>query len=138
MTTVLTMGTFDLPHFGHTRLFARCRDFAGRDGRVVVAVNTDEFVEKFKGIRPRLDVFARREILLSMRTVDTVLINPGGDHQKALISYVMPDEIVVGSDWAERDYHAQLGVTADWLDQRGIRIKYVAYTDGISSTQLRE
>jgi cytidyltransferase-like protein len=137
MTVVLTMGTFDLPHHGHVRLMQRCRDVAGRDGRVLVAVNTDEFVEKFKGVKPRLDVFARREILSAWRLIDAVLINPGGEHQKALISYVMPDEIVVGSDWAGRDYHAQLGVTKEWLDARDIRIKYVAYTDGVSSTMLR-
>ena len=137
MTVVLTLGTFDLPHHGHSRLLQRCRDIAGRDGRVIVAVNSDEFVEGYKGAPPRLDLAARREILMGWRTVDAVLVNPGGEHQKALISYVWPDEIVVGSDWQTKDYLRQIGVTQEWLDVRGIEVRYVPYTEGVSSTMLR-
>ncbi len=45
---------------------------------------------------------------------------------------------MIGSDWARKDYISQLGVTQDWLDDRGIGICYLPYTKGISSTMLRE
>jgi cytidyltransferase-like protein len=44
--TVYTGGTFDLPHPGHYRLLQRAAQF----GNVVVALNTDEFIYKYKGI----------------------------------------------------------------------------------------
>jgi hypothetical protein len=50
---------------------------------------------------------------------------------------VNPDYIVTGSDWAQRDYHAQMSFTQEWLDDRGIGLVYVPYTKTISSTAIR-
>jgi cytidyltransferase-like protein len=52
VATVLTIGTFDLLHVGHLELLAGCRELAGGSGSVVVAVNRDAFVERYKGRRP--------------------------------------------------------------------------------------
>jgi hypothetical protein len=49
-----------------------------------------------------------------------------------------PDLVVIGSDWARRDYYKQMGFTQDWLDQRGIGLAYIPYTQGISSTIIKE
>ena len=49
--TVYTGGTFDLLHAGHVKFLRRCAEF----GRVVVALNTDEFVEQYKGRKPIMD-----------------------------------------------------------------------------------
>ena len=45
--------------------------------------------------------------------------------------------IVVGSDWAEKDYHSQMGFDQKWLDERGIGLVYVPYTKTISSSAIR-
>jgi hypothetical protein len=50
---------------------------------------------------------------------------------------VKPDYIIIGSDWARRDYYAQMGFDQDWLDERNIGLIYVPYTAGISSTDLK-
>jgi glycerol-3-phosphate cytidylyltransferase len=131
---VYTGGTFDLPHPGHYRLLERAADF----GEVVVALNTDEFIFKYKGKLPILSYTEREEILLACKWVDRVVPNVGGDDSTISIEMVKPDYIIVGSDWARRDYYKQMGFTQDWLDERGIGLIYVPYTKGISSTEIKK
>ena len=79
----------------------------------------------------------RRAVLLSCRYVDDVVPNIGGSDSCLAIDLVKPDLIVIGSDWARRDYYAQMGFTQDWLDERGIGLAYIPYTAGISSTDIK-
>jgi glycerol-3-phosphate cytidylyltransferase len=130
---VLTIGTFDLFHYGHVRLLDAAADF----GPLTVGLNSDEFVEQFKGRRPILPYEARREVLAACRFVTRVIPNSGGADAKPCITEANPTVIVVGSDWADRDYLGQLGVTHEWLDERGILIVYVPYTEGISASMIR-
>ena len=46
--TVLTVGVFDLLHYGHFELFRRAKELAGEGGRLVVAVQEDAVVTKYK------------------------------------------------------------------------------------------
>jgi glycerol-3-phosphate cytidylyltransferase-like family protein len=69
--------------------------------------------------------------------VDEVVMNVGGADSRIAIDQVQPNYIVVGSDWAERDYYAQMSFDQKWLDERGIGLVYVPYTKTISSTQIR-
>ena len=50
--TVYTGGTFDLFHSGHVQFLRRCADL----GRVVVSLNTDEFVKSYKPYPPHLQL----------------------------------------------------------------------------------
>jgi cytidyltransferase-like protein len=130
---VYTGGTFDLFHSGHVRLLARCAEF----GPVTVALNTDIFVRRYKGSAPVCDYAEREAVLSACIYVHDVIPNTGGHDSKPAIESVRPDIIAVGSDWATRDYHAQMGFTQDWLDERGIMILYIPYTSGISSTAIK-
>jgi len=47
------------------------------------------------------------------------------------------DLIVVGSDWQSKDYHKQMGFTEDWLLLHGIGLRFVPYTEDISSTIIK-
>lgn len=79
----------------------------------------------------------RKEILLACRWVDDVVPNYGGADSRIAIDIVKPNYVIIGSDWARKDYYAQMGFTQDWLDERGIGLIYVPYTQGISSTDLK-
>lgn len=135
--TVLTMGTFDLFHAGHVALLRECRKLAGPSGRVVAAVNADAFVGTFK-LPPTLPYALRADVVAACRYVDEVVENVG-DAQPDLIAGRRPDWLVVGVDWAGRDYHAQLGITPDWLAERGISLVYVGHemSTVISTTRIR-
>lgn len=131
---VYTGGTFDLPHRGHYRLLKRAAEI----GKVVVALNTDEFIEKYKGKPPILTYEERKEALLACRWVDEVVPNVGGTDSTISIEMVKPDYVLIGSDWARKDYYLQMGFTQDWLDERGIGLIYIPYTEGISTTEIKK
>jgi glycerol-3-phosphate cytidylyltransferase len=136
--TVLTLGTFDLFHAGHVALLRRCAWMAG-DPHVVVGLNTDAFVERYKGRPPVIGYLDRAEVLKACRYVTRVVPNDQADGSiRDVLDAVRPDLIVVGDDWADRDYLAQLGLTRDDLMAYGTRIEYLSYTQGISSTAIKE
>lgn len=126
-------GTFDLPHAGHYRLLKRAHEL----GKVVVSLNTDQFIKDYKGSYPVLNYEERKEILLSCRWVDNVVPNSGGADSTKTIELIKPNYILVGSDWAKKDYCSQMGFTQDWLDSRGIGLVYVPYTKDISTTIIK-
>lgn len=131
--TVYTGGTFDLLHFGHAAFLHRCSEL----GSVTVALNTDEFIEAYKGKPPVMSYHEREAVLLSLKSVERVIPNFGGADSKPSIELVNPDLIVIGSDWARRDYYKQMQFTQDWLDERGIGLVYIPYTKHISSTDIK-
>jgi len=130
---VYTGGTFDLFHAGHVKFLERCRQF----GKVTVALNTDEFIETYKGKPPVMSYEERAEVLLACRFVHDVVPNFDGADSRTAIDWVEPDLIVIGSDWAVREYHAQMGFDQAWLDERGIGLCYLPYTKGVSSTDIK-
>ena len=133
-------GTYDLLHPGHLYVFRQLRELAGPDGQVVVALNTDEFVAQFKGHPPVQSYEERREVLLGLRDVDRVVCNFGGADSKHAIEFVKPDIIAAGRDWWSEDdskYLTQMGFDWPWLDARGIKLVYLDWLDGHSSTNLR-
>lgn len=134
MGLVYTGGTFDLFHSGHAAFLARCAEL----GEVVVALNTDEFIEAYKGKPPVMSYKEREAVLLACRSVTAVVPNWGGADSTIAIEIVKPSLIVIGSDWARRDYYAQMNFTQDWLDERGIGLCYIPYTQGVSSTDIKE
>ncbi len=134
--TVYTGGTFDILHPGHLAFLERCKQIAG-SGEVVVSLNTDEFIELYKGEPPVMTFEERKTMLESCVYVDRVVANVGAHDSTIAIEQVKPDVIVVGSDWARRNYYGQMCFDQDWLDERGIMLCYVPYTQGISSTEIK-
>jgi glycerol-3-phosphate cytidylyltransferase len=137
VNTVLTIGTFDMLHVGHLELFRACRRMAGTEGYVVVAVNSDEFVERFKGRKPIQSQKDRMTMLSAIRGIDLVTRNTGDEFAGQVIAKYPRCIVAVGDDWQGKDYLGQLHITQDFLDQRGIRIEYVPRTTGESTTRIR-
>jgi glycerol-3-phosphate cytidylyltransferase len=136
MKRVYTGGTFDLFHRGHVNLLRECYDIA-HGGQVIVSLNGDEFIKAYKGRPPVMPYEERAAVLEACRYVDKVILNVGGRDSRPAIERAKPDIIVVGDDWQGRDYMSQLGVTKEWLESHDIKVRYVPYTKGISSTEIR-
>jgi cytidyltransferase-like protein len=131
-------GTFDMIHRGHLDLLEWCRRLAGDDGVVYVALNSDDFVERFKGRAPITSFEDRKAILEALEgLVDTVIENIGGEDSKITIMQVKPDIIVVGSDWLKKDYCKQMSFTPDWLEENRIALAYIPRHLDISSTKIK-
>ena len=130
-----TGGTFDLFHAGHVTFLRHCRNIADR---VVVGLNTDEFIEQFKGKKPVISYFERREVLLACKYVDEVMPNVGGEDSKPAILMAQANIIAIGVDWAYKDYYVQMGFTQEWLERQKITLVYVAIDKNQSSTNIKE
>lgn len=130
---IYTGGTFDLPHAGHINFLRRCAEL----GKVTVALNTDEFIEKYKGKPPVMSYYERFQVISELRSVEQVVPNWGDEDSSVVIEDIMPDIVAIGSDWARKDYYSQMGFTQDWLDERKISLLYIPYTQGVSSTELK-
>ena len=133
-----TGGTFDLFHAGHVDLLEYCKWLAGKKGQVVVSLNTDDFIERYKGKRPKMTYRERETVLLACKYVDRVIPNEGGEDSRPTLKEVGPDFLVVGSDWARKDYYKQMGFTQDWLDQEGIALVYIPRSRQLSTTAIKE
>lgn len=141
---VYTGGTFDLLHVGHLELLEACRRLAGPTGSVIVSVNRDEFIRRYKGHAPAQPLDQRLEVIRSVRLVDAAVVNIGDEDSSLALDAVRPDVIAIGDDWLDPDeadpqrrYLAQLGITPGWLHARDLNVEYVPRTRGTTSTALR-
>ena len=128
-----TGGTFDLIHSGHVNFLRQCAEI----GDVTIALNTDEFITKYKGKAPIMSYDERFAVLSEFHSVKNIFPNEGGADSKPTILRAKPDIIAIGSDWAKKDYYKQMNFTQDWLDEQGIMLMYIPYTKGISTTELK-
>lgn len=129
-----TGGTFDLFHAGHVNFLKQCCVLADH---ITVALNTDDFIERYKGAAPIISYKDRKEILLACKYVDEVVENSNGEDSKPTILSVKPNIIAIGDDWAKKDYYKQMNFTQDWLDENDILLVYMPYKQGISTTLLK-
>ena len=96
---ILANGCFDVLHVGHIRYLTGAKAIGGF---LVVAINSDEQVQKLKGAgRPVQNENERAEIVASIRGVDAVTIFPE-PNVEALIRALRPDIHAKGTDYTEK------------------------------------
>jgi glycerol-3-phosphate cytidylyltransferase len=134
MKTLYTGGTFDLFHFGHVEFLKKCKMISDK---VIVALNTDQFVSEYKH-PPIMSFSERKRSLLNCQYVDEVVPNICGANSKPSILYVKPQIIAIGDDWAHKDYFKQMQFTREWLDEKEIVLVYIPYCQDISTTELKK
>lgn len=127
-------GSFDILHRGHLNLFRRTRALGATE--IVVSLLSDQAYSKYRGYRPALPFAERKAVLEALSLVDRVI---DGSHEMTRfeLQREMPQVIVVGSDWAQKDIYGQYGLSQNWLDKQGITLIYLPYTEGISSTNIK-
>jgi cytidyltransferase-like protein len=135
VTVAYIGGTFDLFHYGHVRLFRRAKE---NFDRVVVSVNRDDFVARFKLRLPILNLEERMELVQSCRYVDETIVNLGDEDSRPGLIIAGATHFIHGSDWTGPGLLKQLGVTQEWLTERGIKMVYFPYTQEISTSKLLE
>lgn len=129
-----TGGTFDIFHYGHVNFLRQCFKLSNQ---VVVSLNTDDFITSYKGKPPIMSYEERKKSLLNCQYVSKVVPNKGGEDSKPSILKVQPNIIAIGDDWAKKDYYKQMSFTQEWLDNNNIILVYLAYTQGISTTEIK-
>ena len=148
MALIYVGGTFDLLHVGHIELLEQASQF----GDVVVALNTDEFVERYKGKKPVMPYDERLTMLKATKYVDIVIKNIGCEDSSKTIEMFHKEmiehkgegyadritAIAHGTDWTGDSLYKQMGLTQEWLDRNMISMLYIPRTTGQSSTNIKE
>ena len=128
---IITLGAFDVLHAGHIQLLKFCREL----GSVVVGLNTDDFIYKYKKKYPVMNYTERKRILEELE-YKVIPNDQSTGSIKPLLTDI--DLIVVGSDWATKDYVGQIGVTWKWLEEHNIGICYYPRSLDMSTTKIKE
>lgn len=125
---VFTNGCFDILHLGHVDYLEKARNLGDR---LIVGLNTDASVSRFKGPqRPVQDQQSRARILSSLQFVDLVVLFDE-DTPKELISTLVPDVLVKGSD-----YLAENIVGADVVTKAGGEVRTIELVKGYSTSAI--
>ena len=100
MTKVFVNGTFDLLHRGHLELL----NFAKSLGdKVYVGIDTDRRVSEKKGpTRPIYNQEERKFFLENLKSVHKVNLFDSDFELEAMVNFIQPDVMVVGSDWKNK------------------------------------
>ena len=126
-----TTGVYDMFHIGHLNVIRRAKE---QCEHLIVGVTTDELCYKRKKKYPIICEQDREEIVKAIRYVDEVVSQEDMDKLAAVKKYHV-DAVFVGSDWKGTDawnrYEKELADV-------GCSVVYLDYTDGISSTILRD
>lgn len=132
MTKVLTVGVFDMLHYGHFELFRKARSAGGKRPHLIVAVQEDDVVRNYK---PRAKLVygwdVRSKMVAELRSVDEVI------PYRNVLDLVMDtdfDVFAVGEDQT----HTGFKQAVEFCKQQNRKVVRIPRTKGISTTLLRQ
>lgn len=126
-----TSGVYDLFHIGHLNIIMQAKK---RCEYLIVAVSTDELVQKYKNRTPVIPFKERAQIVAALKYVDRVVPQESRDKIEAFHKYHF-DVMFVGDDWKGSEIFEQADL---YFRRHGAKVVYLKHTDGISTTMLRE
>ena len=129
-----TCGVFDLFHVGHLNLLERCKEMCDI---LIVGVCDDDYVINVKKKHPVYTEKQRVRILNAIKVVDRaelVDIDTTDDKVLALKRFHF-DVLFSGDDWKGSERYKR---TEEQFAKLGAFIEYLPYTQGISTTQIKE
>ena len=125
-----TTGVYDMFHVGHLNLLKKAKE---QCDFLIVGVTTDELVS-YKNKKAIISHKERMEIVGSIKYVDKVVAQRHMNKMEAWEKHKF-NAVFVGSDWQGtttwNNYEIQ-------FNKVGVDVVYFPYTEGTSSTQLRE
>jgi glycerol-3-phosphate cytidylyltransferase len=129
-----TCGVFDLLHVGHLNLFERCK---ARCDYLIVGVCDDEYVRAIKKKEPVMCEEDRVRIVRALKCVDeAVLVDLETTQDKILaVEKFHFDVLFSGDDWKGTERYKR---TEEQFAKRGVSIEYFPYTQGVSTSELKE
>lgn len=126
-----TTGVFDLFHIGHLNILKRAKE---QCDYLIVGVSTDELVEQYKHKKPVISYEERSRIVEAIRYVDKVVPQVNRNKMEAW-EQLHFDRMFVGDDWKGS---ALFNEMEEKFRPLGVEIVYFPYTNGTSSTFLKD
>lgn len=126
-----TQGVYDMFHIGHLNLLMHAKEHCDY---LVVGVNSDKLVRDYKNKNAVVNEVDRARIISAIKYVDKCVIVDSLDKIEQWNKYNF-DEIYIGSDWKGNERWKK---TEEELAKVGSKVVYLEYTEGVSSTFLRD
>lgn len=125
---IMTNGCFDILHAGHVRYLQQARNMGDK---LIVAVNDDDSVKRFKGDkRPVNTLENRMQLLAALEMVDWV-VPFSEDTPESLICAVLPDKLVKGGDYQPKEIAGY-----DCVKAHGGEVVVLDYHEGLSTSNM--
>jgi glycerol-3-phosphate cytidylyltransferase len=125
-----TDGVYDMFHVGHLNMIRKAKEMCDY---LIVGVHSDEIVESYKHRKTVINENDRREIVGAIKEVDKAVINRTRDKVELWKLYHF-DVIFIGDDWKGTERWNNFEKV---LAEYGVKVEYIPYTQGISTTQIR-
>ena len=129
-----TCGVFDMFHVGQLNLLEKCKSMCDY---LIVGVCNDDYVRNIKHKEPVYSEQDRVRILEALKVVDRaelVTIEETNDKILAIEKFHF-DVLFSGDDWKGSERYQK---TEEQFKKYGAFIEYFPYTQGISTTQIKE
>ena len=126
-----TQGVYDMFHIGHLNLINQAKE---RCEYLIVGVNSDQLVERYKNKTPVICQEDRRTIVANIKAVDQAVIADTLDKTE-MLKQLGFDAVFIGDDWKGSERWQK---TEEELSRFGVDVVYLAHTPDISSTALRK
>lgn len=126
-----TTGVFDMFHVGHLNILRKAKELCDF---LIVGVTTDELCQSYKHKDPIIPYEERKAIVEAIRYVDKVV--PQTDRDKfGAWERIRFNRMFVGDDWKGSPLFSEVERK---FKEVGVEVVYFPYTQGTSSTLLRE
>ena len=127
---VYMSGVWDLFHVGHLNAIRAGKSLGDE---LVVGVNSDELVMRYKKRLPVIPYEQRAEIISALKYVDRV-VKQDEIFELSLVKEINPDILIIEDTWRGKYVEG-----LEWAkNQAGKRIIYLPRTQGISTYDIKE
>lgn len=131
MIKVFSSGVFDILNLGHINILTNAKKLGDY---LIVAIQDDESVKKYKGKYPILSIKERIDQVSAFPFVDEIIVYSDID-QRLIWDKIKPNIIVQGDDYLHSGDRTE---SIKYLKEHGIRLILFPRTDGISSTEIKK
>lgn len=125
-----TQGVYDMFHVGHLNIIENAKEYCER---LIVGVNSDSLVEKYKNKTPVINENDRARIVGSIKGVDKCVVVNTLDKVDVMNDLGF-NAVFIGDDWKGNPRWEK---TERELKVYGVDVVYLPHTPNVSSTLLR-
>lgn len=126
-----TSGVFDYYHLGHQNFLKQAKDCCDI---LIVGINRDDLTLEYKGLTPTWNESQRAQMVKEGGYADQIILVDTLDKTEAYRKFKF-NVLLIGDDWKG---HPRWIQTQLEMEEFGVDVVYLPYTQGISSTKIRQ
>lgn len=126
---VYMSGVWDLFHVGHLNAIKKGKEMGDE---LIVGINSDELVMKYKNKLPITPYEQRAEIVSSLKYVDQI-VKQDEIFELSLVKQLNPDILIIEDSWKNKYVEG-----LEWAKSQGKKVIYLPRTPDISTSDIKD